>query len=89
MPRACITSDNYSREDGKSQKEIESRRLGYSKMSSIFLPLIFLPIRLLVPAVASEGIKTGPAVREQTCTLLEWDFQRLKKAGTLISTDSH
>jgi hypothetical protein len=84
MPRACITSDNYSREDGKSQKEIESRRLGYSKMSSIFLP-----IRLLVPAVASEGIKMGPAVREQTCTLLEWDFQRLKKAGTLISTDSH
>ncbi|XZE36589.1 transposase [Pirellulaceae bacterium SH501] len=26
-------------------------------MSSIFLPLIFLPIRLLMPAVASEGRK--------------------------------
>ncbi|XZE35600.1 transposase [Pirellulaceae bacterium SH501] len=28
-------------------------------MSSIFLPLIFLPIRLLIPAVASEGRKMG------------------------------
>ncbi|XZE36590.1 transposase [Pirellulaceae bacterium SH501] len=28
-------------------------------MSSIFLPLIFLPIRLLMPAVASEGRKMG------------------------------
>ncbi|XZE34944.1 hypothetical protein SH501x_000421 [Pirellulaceae bacterium SH501] len=28
-------------------------------MSSIFLPLIFLPTRLLVPAVASEGRKMG------------------------------
>ncbi len=28
-------------------------------MSSIFLPLIFLPTRLLVPAVGSEGKKMG------------------------------
>ncbi|XZE36700.1 transposase [Pirellulaceae bacterium SH501] len=28
-------------------------------MSSIFLPLIFLPIRLLIPVVAIEGRKMG------------------------------
>ncbi|XZE32305.1 hypothetical protein SH501x_003047 [Pirellulaceae bacterium SH501] len=43
-------------------------------MSSIFLPLIFLPVRLLVPAVGSEGRKMGGIkMKSKSSRQLFWD----------------
>ncbi|XZE35456.1 transposase [Pirellulaceae bacterium SH501] len=43
-------------------------------MSSIFLPLIFLPIRLLVPEVASEGRKMGGRkMKSKSSHPFSWD----------------
>ncbi|XZE36699.1 hypothetical protein SH501x_002283 [Pirellulaceae bacterium SH501] len=46
-------------------------------MSSIFLPLIFLPIRLLIPVVAIEGRKMGGRkMKSKSSHQFFWDATR-------------
>ncbi len=73
------------------KEEIENRRLRYSKMSSIFLPLIFLPIRLLIPAVGSEGSKmVGRKLKSTSKRQLAWNagLARESVSRRLPSVDS-
>ncbi|XZE36688.1 transposase [Pirellulaceae bacterium SH501] len=52
-------------------------------MSSIFLPLIFLPTRLLIPEVAIKGRKMGG--RKMKCT----SSHRLFRDATWINMVTH
>jgi hypothetical protein len=50
-------------------------------MSSIFLPLIFLPIRLLIPVVGNEGRKMGGHENEKARVAVNFEGMRLGTAS--------